>query len=356
MSEAAFATLASARQAAGLSIEEAARQLKFAARQLEALEAGQLQRLPGGTFVRGMVRSYAKLLRVDPEPLLAQIAAQVPPPDAERLAQRYSQPVPFSDGARRSNYLYVALSLVLLVAVAALALQWRQERKSTSTLAFVSAAQMPAEPSRADAAAAPAGAAASPAPAAKAATSEAPAGKPASSPAKASAGKPAASAAPAAAKSPAPATPVAASTPAAKPAAKPEGAPQSTRPPEPSAPAGKPAPVASAAAKPAAVASAPAGVAAGAPATAGASVAAAPAGIGRITLQFEGESWVEIRSGSGKLLVASLHTPGTERLVSGVPPFEVVIGNAQQVRLTYNDKPVDLSPYVKVEVARFTLQ
>jgi predicted nucleotidyltransferase len=25
------------------------------------------------------------------------------------------------------------------------------------------------------------------------------------------------------------------------------------------------------------------------------------------------------------------------------------------VRLTYNDKPVDLTPFVKVEVARFTL-
>jgi len=82
----------------------------------------------------------------------------------------------------------------------------------------------------------------------------------------------------------------------------------------------------------------------------------ASAGTGRLALQFEGESWVEIRSGSGKLLVASLHTAGTERFVSGVPPFEVVIGNAQQVHLTYNDKPVDLSPYVKVEVARFTLR
>ena len=86
-----------------------------------------------------------------------------------------------------------------------------------------------------------------------------------------------------------------------------------------------------------------------------ASVESASAGPGRLALQFEGESWVEIRSGSGKLLVASLNAAGTERVVSGLPPFEIVIGNAQQVRLTYNDKPVDLTPYVKVEVARFTL-
>jgi cytoskeleton protein RodZ len=308
MSEAAFAALASARQAAGLSIEEAARQLKFAPRQIEALEAGQLQRLPGGTFVRGMVRNYARLLRIDAEPLLAQIAAQVPPPDDERLAHRYRQPVPFSDGARRSNYLYVALSLVLLAAVAAVALQWRQERASSRTLAFVSAAQMPAEPSKADAAPAPAEAPAAP-----------------------SAGKPA---------------------PAAKPTPKPkpEVAPQAAKPAQAAPQPSKPAVVASAPVKPAVTASPPA-----APAT-GAATAPVPSGTGRITLQFEGESWVEIRSGSGKLLVASLHTAGTERLVSGVPPFEMVIGNAQQVRLTYNDKPVDLTPYVKVEVARFTLQ
>jgi cytoskeleton protein RodZ len=105
-------------------------------------------------------------------------------------------------------------------------------------------------------------------------------------------------------------------------------------------------------AKPAAIAPAKPAAAPSAPA---APEQAAASGTSRITLQFDGESWVEIRSGSGKLLVASLHTAGTERLVSGLPPFEVVIGNAQQVRLTYNDKPVDLSPYVKVEVARFTL-
>jgi cytoskeleton protein RodZ len=315
---AAFAALASARQAVGLSLEEAARQLKFAPRQLEALEAGELQRLPGGTFVRGMVRSYARLLRVDPEPLLAQIAAQVPPPpDAERLAQRYSQPVPFSDGARRSNVLYVALSVVLLAAVAAVALQWRQERASTRTLAFVSAAQMPAEP----APDAQAGASASPVAAAPAASEKAAASARAAA---APAGKPAATPAPAG-KAPV------------------SGAPANA-PAEPKPVASGPAP----AARQVAVAPAP---------KRAESKSASPAdgGTGRIALHFDGESWVEIRSGSGKLLVASLHSAGTERFVSGLPPFEVVIGNAQQVRLTYNDKPVDLSPYVKVEVARFTL-
>jgi len=258
MSEVQFSTLARAREAAGMSLEDAARHLKFAPRQLEALEAGELERLPGGTFVRGMLRNYARLLRVDPEPLLALIGDRVAPPDAERLAQRFRQPVPFSDGARRSNLAYVALSLTLLVVVVAVALEWRQERAGVPRLAFISAAQQPAEPLRAPVAVAVASAA------------------------------------------PAPAV-------TAEPAAAPGDR-------------------------------------------------ASAAGWRRIVLHFDGESWVEIRSGNGKLLVSQLHLPGSERVVTGVPPFAMVIGNAQHVRVSYNDKPVDLMPHIKVEVARFTLE
>jgi cytoskeleton protein RodZ len=316
MTDTAFASLAHARQAAGLTLEQAARQLKFSARQLEALEAGELQRLPGGTFARGMVRSYARLLHVDPEPLLAQISAQVAPPDAERLAQRYSQPVPFTDGARRSNLAYVALSLALLVVVAAVALQWRQERTGARTLAFVSPARLPAEQAREEAASAVAPAAPTGAqPASKPVAAAAPSGK-------------SNSATPPPAKSSA-AGPTMASLPRDNAAV---SKPLATAPSSSKAPAGTPV-------KPAAVAVAQ----------------SASAGAGTLALQFDGESWVEIRSGSGKLLVASLNAAGTERVVSGLPPFEIVIGNAQQVRLTYNDKPVDLTPFVKVEVARFTL-
>jgi len=277
MTEPGFAALAQAREAAGLSLEDVARQLKFAPRQLQALEAGELQRLPGGTFVRGMVRSYARLLHLDPEPLLAQVGAHAAPQDAERLAQRFRQPVPFSDGARRSNLAYVALSLALLAVVVVVALEWRQERASAPRMAFVSAAQQPAEPPRAAIAEPPrvTVASAAPSPRVQAARVQATQG-----PAKQVQ-------VPAAARS------------ADEPAA---------------------------------------------------------AGQGRIVLQFDGESWVEIHSGTGKLLVAQLHASGTERVVSGVPPFAVVIGNAQQVRISYNDKPVDLMPYVKVEVARFTLE
>jgi len=258
-------TLRMAREAAGLGLEEAAHRLKFAPRQLDALERGEWGRLPGGAAVRGMVRQYSRLLGLDADTLVARAGQGAPLP--EQLAQRFQQPIPFSDGARRSNAAYVVLSLVLLGVVATVAYQWRQERADRARLSFVSAAQQPAEP------------------------------------------------APAKPVAPAPARP------AAEPAARP-------------APAAAPAEIA--------------------PADRAAREPSGPPS--RIVLRFEEESWVEIHSGTGKLLVSHLHPAGTERVVSGLPPFEVVIGNAQHVKLLYNGEPVDLMPHVKVEVARLTLE
>ena len=307
MTEPGFAVLAQAREAAGLSLEEAARQLKFAPRQLQALEAGELQQLPGGTFVRGMVRSYARLLRLDSEPLLAQVGGHGAPHDAERLVQRFRQPVPFSKGSRRSNLAYAALTLALLAVVVAVVLEWRQERAGAPRMAFVSAAQQPAEP-------------------------------------------------PLAAAAEAPRVPV----PSAAPAPRPQAAQVQAAQEQAAQAQAAQAQAAQAQAAQAQAAQAQAAQVQAAKAQAAAAALAAdapaPAVAGRLTLQFEGESWVEIRSGSGTLLVASLHSAGTERLVNGFPPFDIVIGNAQLVRLTYNNKPVNLAPYVKDEVARFTLR
>ncbi len=76
----------------------------------------------------------------------------------------------------------------------------------------------------------------------------------------------------------------------------------------------------------------------------------------RIDLAFDQLSWVEIKQADGKVLLSQLNQPGTNRVIEGVPPFDVVIGNAAQVRLKYNDAPVDLRPYFKVDVARLKLE
>jgi cytoskeleton protein RodZ len=75
----------------------------------------------------------------------------------------------------------------------------------------------------------------------------------------------------------------------------------------------------------------------------------------RIVLKFERPSWVEIRGRDGRILLSQLNSAGSEQMIEGMPPFSLVIGNAQHVRLSYDDREVDLAPHVKVEVARFTL-
>ena len=76
----AGAVLAAAREELNLSIAEVARHLKLSPAQVEALEAGAFDRLPGRVFVRGFLRNYAKLLGVDPQPLLRRIEHEMPPP------------------------------------------------------------------------------------------------------------------------------------------------------------------------------------------------------------------------------------------------------------------------------------
>jgi len=76
----------------------------------------------------------------------------------------------------------------------------------------------------------------------------------------------------------------------------------------------------------------------------------------RIRFEFQQESWVEIKDRDGLILLSQLNPAGTQKVVEGAPPFSVIIGNAANVRVIYRDVPFDLRPYVKVEVARFTLE
>jgi len=273
--------LAEARQAQGLGLADVAQQLKFMQRQIESLEAERFEALPGPTIARGMVRTYARFLKLDPEPLLERMTGHVDAPDATpQLAARFSQPVPFSDSGRRSTLLYLALSAVVLAVAGGVVYEWRHERPAPELIA---PAQAPVERKQASQPPAPAPTAsipAAPAPAAPAVAEPAPAP-----------------------------APVAVSDTAAPKAAKDVVAPKTT------------------------------------------------GGSNRLVLRFEEEAWAEVTDAAGRQLVSSLNPAGSERVVrGGTPPFNLVIGNAQHVKVSYNDREVDLQPHVKVEVARFTLK
>jgi cytoskeleton protein RodZ len=87
--------LGAARTAAGLTVADVARQLNLSTRQVEALESGDYARLPGTIFVRGFIRNYARLLKLDPAPLLAVVQVQsAVPVVVEPSAQSAGVPFP----------------------------------------------------------------------------------------------------------------------------------------------------------------------------------------------------------------------------------------------------------------------
>jgi cytoskeleton protein RodZ len=68
--------LATYREERGWTIEQVASQLNLAPRQIAALENGDYAALPGMPIVRGFIRAYAKLLKVDHTPLVATLGGE----------------------------------------------------------------------------------------------------------------------------------------------------------------------------------------------------------------------------------------------------------------------------------------
>ena len=68
--------LKEARVSRGLSLHDIAGVTKISMVVLEALERGDLSRLPGGIFSRAFVRSYAAAVGLDPERTVAEFLAE----------------------------------------------------------------------------------------------------------------------------------------------------------------------------------------------------------------------------------------------------------------------------------------
>jgi cytoskeleton protein RodZ len=120
------AQLAAYRQERGWTIEQVASHLKLAPRQVVALEADDYPSLPGMAVVRGFVRQYAKLLKVDATPLLASLGGETILAH-ESIRPRQSLSTPFSEArlpsmterhGSSSRWLLGALLLVVAGAAA----------------------------------------------------------------------------------------------------------------------------------------------------------------------------------------------------------------------------------------------
>lgn len=81
-------TLRRERLRRGLDLDKVAAETKIGRHQLEAIEANQFDRLPGGVFARSFVRQYARLLELDEEEMLAELKHQFEEPaDAALVAE-----------------------------------------------------------------------------------------------------------------------------------------------------------------------------------------------------------------------------------------------------------------------------
>lgn len=101
------------------------------------------------------------------------------------------------------------------------------------------------------------------------------------------------------------------------------------------------------------VPSAPSGGPAALPAVA--QPAPAPPGAMALLFRFNEDSWVEVRAADGKVLLSRLNAAGSEQAIEGEAPFSLIVGNARGVALRFRGQPVDLGPYTRDSVARFTL-
>ena len=290
--------LAHLREAKGWTVDDVSARLKVAPQKLRALEAGDISHLPGVTFALGVVRSYAKMLGVDPEPFAQALRRErgVPEVDLSMPASsgtdlpRGRVSIPLGGSSRHHPWLWgTAIVVVAVVAV----LMWHTGGDSSSWLARFKGGDT-------EHASAAAG---SDAPAQVAASAVAP--------------QVVASAAPAA---PAPAPAVA-------------------------APASQPVVTATAAASGTAVPAQPASV-------------VVAAGQSMIELKVKQDCWFSVRDKNGKELFSALVRAGETKQVAGDGPFKVTIGNkAGMDAVAFDGKPVDPAKYsaARGNVARFTL-
>ncbi len=309
--------LAARRLEMRLTIEELAARVKLAPRQLIALEANDFGSLPGMATTRGFIRSCAKTLSMDPEPLLAMVAHE-PNPALGPMVMRRPLPQPGFNGRRyapstshrRSANKLSGLAAVVLIFVGMLAyIAWRNDWLHVPSLDFSAARD---------------------AITASSATTEPPVSE----------------AVPEVAAEQAASKPVAPTAPAA-PAAKNAAAPGKAAPAEAEvyAPAA-PVPVAPAS-----------GTAKAEPAKALPALAANIDPARALELKLREDSWVEVltQNGERKLVSRLMKAGGTER-IEVTEPVILVVGNAAGVDVKLRGQPVSLKPGTRDNVAKLNLK
>lgn len=318
-------TLAAQREAMGWTVEQVADQLKLAVRQVVALEEGDYANLPGPAVVRGFVRAYAKVVKLDAAPLVAQIALETPAAPDNSAAIRRDKPTSFSQvrfpthGKRASKMPWMLIGAIVLV-VGGAGAAWQMGLMPKLVLPSMSPAATSAAPA---ATAADASVTVLPPPV----QAQPQAGTDPAKPAEAH---------PPVISNPVPLISVPpTTTPSGTVAGNPAGV----------TPAGVgPAPVAPAGVTPPGAVSAPVQ----APAAAGAPNA--------LIMTVREDSWIEVRQPKGPKLFSGLVKAGRIEAISVTGPVTLIVGRPSAVEVTLRGQPVPLPVTAGGRVARVNLQ
>lgn len=108
--------LRAAREAKGMSVSDVAKVLKLSVNQVVALEEDDWSSLPGNTIIRGFVRNYARLFKLDSEPLMSALSALAVPQSAKlELPAGSNTTLPQIGKPERRNFATVFSGLLLVV-------------------------------------------------------------------------------------------------------------------------------------------------------------------------------------------------------------------------------------------------
>lgn len=112
-------TLRQARERRGVSLEGAAEATKIRAGYLGALEDERFETLPGPTYARGFLRTYASYLDLDPQPFIDEYAVRfaVPPWELEEDVIFPRRRVGRSGSRSRTETGIIVIALAVIVAI-----------------------------------------------------------------------------------------------------------------------------------------------------------------------------------------------------------------------------------------------
>ena len=76
-----------------------------------------------------------------------------------------------------------------------------------------------------------------------------------------------------------------------------------------------------------------------------------------IVIAFDADCWTEVRDSTGKILFSGVKTAGSQLALTGNAPYRVVLGYAKGVSsLTYKGNDFDFSSFTRKDLARFELK